>query len=51
MLTHEFVSAERVGQWEVDGVTHKVLCTQWLLGLVVKWPWLALGRPIFALVT
>ena len=39
------VSAERVGQGEVGGVTRKVLCTCWLLGLAVREPWLGLGRP------
>ena len=35
-------SAERVGQGEVSGVTHRVLCTWQLLGLAVKdhgWHW------------
>ena len=30
------VSAERVGQGEVSGFTHRVTCTWWLLGLAVK---------------
>ena len=38
-------SAERVGQGEVDGVTHRVLYTWWLLGLALKRPWLVLGGP------
>ena len=29
------VSAERVGQEEVGGVTCRVLCTWWLLGLAI----------------
>ena len=36
--------AERVGQWEVGGVIHRVLCTRQLLSLAVKegkfLPWL-----------
>ena len=43
-------SAERAGQKEVGGVTRRVRCTWWLLGLVVKKAWLAPGRPILALV-
>ena len=35
--------AERVGQGEVGGVTGRVLCTRWLLGLAFKRPWLAPG--------
>ena len=42
-------SAGRVGQEEVDGVTHRVLCTWWLLWLSVEMPWLALSDPILAL--
>ena len=38
--------AERVGQGEVGGVTHRVLCTGQLLGLAIKEPWLALSGPI-----
>ena len=34
-------SAERVGQGEVGGVTHRVLCTWQLLGMAVKGLWLA----------
>ena len=37
--------AERVGQGEVGGVTGRVLCTWWLLGLALKRPWLAPGGP------
>ena len=37
-------SVERVGQGEVGGVTRRVTCTWWLLGLAVKarqlLPWL-----------
>ena len=44
-LHASFVSAERVGQGEVDGVTHRVLYTWWLLGLALKRPWLVPGRP------
>ena len=43
------VSAERVGQGEVGGVTRRVTCTCWLLWLSVEMPWLALGGPILAL--
>ena len=32
------------------GLTHRVLCTRRLLGLAVKWPWLAVDGPIIALV-
>ena len=32
-----------MGQGEVGGVTHKVTCTWWLLGLAVKAPWLGPG--------
>ena len=39
------VSAERVGQGEVGGVTGRVLCTWWLLGLALKRPWLVPGGP------
>ena len=42
-------SAERVGQGEVGGVTSRVTCTWWLLGLAVKAPWLGPGGPILAL--
>ena len=38
-------SAERVGQGEVGGVTGRVLCTWWLLGLALKRPWLVPGGP------
>jgi len=38
-------SAERVGQGEVGGVIHRVLCTWWLLGLALKRPWLVPGGP------
>ena len=43
------VSAERVGQREVGGVTRRVTYTWWLLGLAVKGPWLGLGGPPLAL--
>ena len=36
MLACSSVSAERVGQGEVGGITHRVTCTWWLLGLAVK---------------
>ena len=42
-------SAERVGQGEVGGVTSRVLCTWWLLGLALKRPWLVPGGPPHAL--
>ena len=42
-------SAERVGQGKVGGVTCRVTCTWWLLGLAVKVPWLRPGGPILAL--
>ena len=42
-------SVERVGQGEVGGVTHRVTCTWWLLGLDVKVPWLGPGGPTLAL--
>ena len=32
-----------VGQGEVGGVTRRVTCTWWLLGLAVKVPWLGPG--------
>ena len=38
-----------MGQREVGGVTCKVTCTWWLLGLTIKAPWLGLGGPILAL--
>ena len=41
------VSAERVVQGEVGGVTHVVLCTWQLLGL--KGSWMALDGPILTL--
>ena len=44
-----FASAERVGQGEVGGVSHRVLCTGQLLGLAVKGPWLAPGGSILTL--
>ena len=37
------VSAESVGQEEVGGVTHRVTCTWWLLGLAVKGSWFGLA--------
>ena len=37
------VLAEKVGQGEVGGVTHRVTCTWWLLWLSVEMPWLALA--------
>ena len=42
-------SAERVGQGEVGGVTCRVLCTWWLLGLALKRPWLVPGGQPHAL--
>ena len=42
-------SAERVRQREVNGVTCRVLCTWWLLGLAVEGPCLGLGWPTLAL--
>ena len=45
------VSAERVGQGEVGGVTGRVLCTWWLLGLALKRPWLVPGGSPHALTT
>ena len=44
-------SAERVGQGEVGGVTCRVTCTWWLLGLAVKAPWLGPGGSILPLAT
>ena len=38
-----------MGQDEVGGVTLRVTCTRWLLGLVSKAPWLGTGGPIVAL--
>ena len=43
-------SAERVGQGKVGGVTCRVTCTWWLLGLAVKAPWLGPSEPILALI-
>ena len=43
--------AEGVEQGEMGGVTRRVLCTWWLLGLTVKRPWLGLGEPPPALTT
>ena len=37
-------SAERVGRGG-GGVTHRVLCTWWLLPLALKRPWLVPGGP------
>ena len=45
---HASASAERVGQGEVGGVTRRVTCTWWLLGLAVKAPWLGPGGSILA---
>ena len=42
-------SAERVGQGEESGVTHRVTYTWWLLGLALKGPWLVPGGPPHAL--
>ena len=42
-------SAERVGQGELGGVTGRVLCTWWLLGLALERPWLVPGGPPHAL--
>ena len=38
-----------MGQGEVGGVTRRVTCTWWLLGLAVKAPWLGPGGPTLAL--
>ena len=38
-----------VGRGEVSGVTCRVTCTWWLLGLAVKAPWLGPHGPILAL--
>ena len=38
-----------MGQREVGGVTCKVTCTWWLLGLAIKAPWLDRDGPILAL--
>ena len=38
-----------MGQGEVVGVTRRVTCTWWLLGLAVKAPWLGPGGPILVL--
>ena len=35
-----------MGQGEVGGVTRRVTCTWWLLGLAVKAPWLGPGGPM-----
>ena len=43
------VSAERVEQEEVGGVTRRGICTWWLLWLSVEMPWLTLGSLILAL--
>ena len=43
------VSVEKVGQEEVGGITRRVTCTWWLLGLAVKAPWLGPGGPIPAM--
>ena len=48
-LHHTVHSAERVGQGEMDGVTHSVTCTWWLLGLAFKEPWLGLDGSFLAL--
>ena len=37
-----------MGQGEVGGVTRRVTCTWWLLGLAVKVPWLGPGGSILA---
>ena len=47
-LHHTAHCAEKivsVGQREVGGVTGRVLCTWWLLGLALKRPWLVPGGP------
>ena len=41
--------AEKMGQGEVGGVTRRVTCKWWQLGLAVKVPWLGLDEPILAL--
>ena len=43
------VGQGEVGQGEVGGVTRRVTCTWWLLGLAVKVPWLEPGGPTLAL--
>ena len=43
------VSAERVGQGKVAGVTRRATCTWWLLGFAVKTPRLVPGGPFLAL--
>ena len=37
------------GEVEMGGVTHRVTCTWWLLGLAVKVPWFGPCGPILAL--
>ena len=50
MCAHGSAPAERVGLGEVGGVTRRVTCTWWWLGLAVNMP-LELGGPILALAT
>ena len=38
-----------MGQGKVGGVTCRLLCTWWLLGLAVKGAWLGPGGPILTL--
>ena len=49
MFTSHCVSrkggTEGGGQGEVGGVNHRLTCTQWLLGLALKGPWLGPGGP------
>ena len=46
-LNHSYIATiATVGQGEVCGVNHRVLCTQQLLALAAKGSWLALSEPI-----
>lgn len=49
-LRTDSVSAKRVGQGKVGGVTHRMMCIFWLLWLAVEMPLLGLVGPILALV-
>ena len=49
MLVSRFCISRMGRTGEVGGVTRRVFCTWWLLGLAVKVPWLGPSEPILAL--
>ena len=45
MLCAQFCVSRKGGTGDVGGVTHRVTCTWWWLGLAVKAPWLGQFLP------